>query len=208
MLGMKRRDSWFAMVVAGSAFVAGCGPLGGDRDIAVVDLVAVAKATGQDKVMAEQVAAARRDLATQLARIAGDLEQQLQAEQTRLGGAVAASREREFQQLTAQARQQLAETQALAQQKAQDYQAGIAANYRREIEPVIAELARSRGAAVVLAADARMMWFDGTVDITDEVIAELRSSPVAVQAPGAGVPPDAAPEQGSRDQPSDANETN
>jgi Skp family chaperone for outer membrane proteins len=170
------------MVATGSVFAAGCGSLSGDGDVAVVDLAAVAKATGQDKVMAEQLEAARRELAAQLAQIAGGLEKQLQAEQSRLGGAVAASREKEFQELTAQARQQLTETQALAQQKAQDFQIGLAASYRRAVEPVVAEIARSRGAAVVLVADGTMMWFDAAADITDEVIAELRSRPVTAPA--------------------------
>lgn len=180
------------MLAAVSAAVSGCGPLGGGGDVAVVDLAAVAKATGQDKVMAEQAEAARRELGTQLTQIAGDLEKQLQAEQARLGGAVAASREKEFQQLTAQARQQLAETQALAQQKAQDFQIGLAAGYRRALQPVVADIAKSRGASVVLVSDASMLWLDSAVDITDEVIAELRANPVAVPA-SAGAEPTAGP---------------
>jgi Skp family chaperone for outer membrane proteins len=166
--------------------------LTGDGPVAVVDLAAVAKATGQDKVMAEQLDAARRELGTQLTQIAGDLEKQLQAEQSRLGGAVAAAREKEFQQLTAQARQELAGTQALARQKAQDYQVGLAAGYRRAVQPVVAEIAKSKGAAVVLVSDATMLWFDAAVDITDEVIAELRSNPVTVPA-SAGADPEAKP---------------
>jgi len=180
------------IVAAGSAVVAGCGPLTGGGDVAVVDLAAVAKATGEDKVMAEQVEAARRELGTQLTQIAGDLEKQLQAEQSRLGGAVAASREKEFQQLTAQARQRLAETQALAQQKAQDFQIGLATGYRRAVQPVVADIARSKGAGVVLVSDPTMLWFDPAVDITAEVIAELRANPIAVPAP-AGAAPAAEP---------------
>ena len=141
--------------------------------------------------MAEQVEAARQQLGTQLTGIAGNLEKQLQAEQSRLGGAVAASREKEFQQLTAQARQQLAETQALAQQKAQDYQLGLVAGYRRALQPVVAEIAGSKGAAVVLVADPTMLWFDAAVDITDEVIAEVRANPIAV--PAAGTDPTGSP---------------
>jgi len=185
---MQCRMMLVLLVAAGSAALAGCGRLTGGGDVAVVDLAAVAKATGQDKLMAEQVEAARRDLSTQLTQIAGDLEKQLQAEQSRLGGAVAASREKEFQQLTAQARQQLAETQALAQQKAQDYQIGLVASYRRALQPVVADIAGSKGAAVVLVSDATMLWFDPAVDITADVIAELRANPVSVPAPAGADP--------------------
>jgi Skp family chaperone for outer membrane proteins len=181
------------VMVAGSALVGGCGRLTDGVEVAVVDLAAVAKATGQDKLMEEQVAAARRELAAQLSQIAGNLGKQLEAEQTRLGGAVAASREKDFQQLTAQARQQLAETQALAQQKEQDFQIGVVAGYRRALQPVVAEIARSKGATVVLVSDATMLWFDSAPDITDEVIAELRSRPPVVPSPGQAEPASEAP---------------
>ncbi len=197
---MQCRDFVVRTAAVASVFVSGCGSLSGDSEVVVIDLAAVAKATGQDKAMAEQLEAARRELGTQLAQVAGDLEKQLQVEQTRLGGAVAASREKEFQQLTAQARQQLADTQALAQQKAQDFQVELAANYRRAVEPVAAEIARSRGAAVVLVADATMLWFDSAADITDEVIADLRARPAALALPSVAapepVPP--APEKATR----------
>lgn len=169
-------------VAAAALAGAGCGPLSGKGDVVVLDLAAVAKATGQDKVIEEQMAAARETLAAQLLQIAGDLEKQLQSEQSRRGGAVAAAKEKEFQQLTAQARQQLAQTQALAQQKAQDFQTGLAASYRQAVQPIVAEIARSRGAAVVLVADATMLWFDPATDITAEVIAELRANPVTFPA--------------------------
>lgn len=193
---MKRQKVLASMVAAASVVASGCGPLTGDGAVAVVDLAAVAKATGQDQVMAEQVEAVRRELGTQLSQIAGDLEKQLQAEQARLGGAVAASRAKEFQELTARARQQLAETQALAQQKAQDYQVGIAAGYRRAVGPVAADIAKSKGAAVVLVSDATMLWFDTTADITDEVIAELRSKPVSLPAPAVPGPASERPAPG------------
>jgi len=198
---MQCRKMLVLLVAAGSAVLAGCGRLTGGGDVAVVDLAAVAKATGQDTLMAQQVEAARQELAAQLTQIAGNLEKQLQAEQSRLGGAVAASREKEFQQLTAQARQQLAETQALAQQKAQDYQIGLVAGYRRALQPVVADIAGSKGAAVVLVSDATMLWFDPAVDITADVIAELRANPVSVPAPALADPANeaAAPTPGDPD---------
>jgi Skp family chaperone for outer membrane proteins len=186
MIGGRLRVLYLA--VAGM-MLAACNPFAGRGDVVVLDLAAVAKATGQDKVMEEQMVAARETLAAQLGQIAGDLEKQLQTEQSRRGGAAAAAREQDFQQLAAQARQQLAQTQALAQQKAQDFQMGLAAGYRQAVQPVVTQIAQSRGASVVLVADASMLWFDPDTDITAEVIAELRSKPVTfpTQAP-AGTP--------------------
>ena len=132
--------------------------------------------------------AARIELNTQLTQIAGDLEKKLQDEQVRRGGAAAASRAEGFAQLTALARQQLAQTQAIAQQKAQEFQLGLVSQYRQTVQPVAAEIARSRGASVLLVADPTMLWFESDVDITDEVIAELRARAVAIPEVSAARP--------------------
>jgi Skp family chaperone for outer membrane proteins len=174
----KSRYAALALVLLGG-LVAGCQGRSGSAGVAVIDLVAAARATGQDKAMEAQMESARTELAAQLTQIAGDLEKTLQAEQSRLGGPAKAADSKEFQQLAAQARQQFAQTQALAQKKAQDYQLGLLGGFRQLVEPIAAEIARSRGAGVVLAADPTMMWFEPALDITDEVIAALRARPVA-----------------------------
>jgi Skp family chaperone for outer membrane proteins len=170
--------------------LAGCG--GGSGRVAVIDLAAVAKATGHDRVLDQQLGAARLDLEAQLGQIAGDLEAQLRAEQTRRGGAESAAREREFQTLAAQARQRLLETQALAQRKADQYQLKLVAGYRDLVEPVAREVARSLDAELIVVAGADVLWFDPAIDITDEVIAELRAREPAAPAPGAESEPASA----------------
>lgn len=169
------------------AFLAGammaCDGTTADTRVAVIDLTATAKATGEDLVMEQQMESARAELSAQLTQIAGDLEKRLQSEQTRLGGAAKASGSKEFQQFTAQARQQLAQTQALAQQKVQEYQVGLVSRFRQSVQAVAADIARSRGAGVVLAADSTMLWFEPALDITDEVIAALRAKSVDVAPP-------------------------
>lgn len=162
-----------------AAFAAGCGAGPGDGKVAVLDVAAVAKATGQDVVLNSQAEAARKQLEEQLVQIAADLEKQLQAEQSKRGGPAAAAKEQSFQQLAAQARQQLAQTQLVAQQKAQEYQLELANQYRQSVQPVAEKIARARGAGVILVAGPTMLWFEPTLDITAEVIGELRSSPPA-----------------------------
>jgi len=160
-----------------TVLAAGCGAGPGDGKVAVLDVAAVAKATGQDVVLNSQAEAARKQLEDQLVQIAADLEKQLQAEQAKRGGAAAAAKEQSFQQLTAQARQQLAQTQLVAQQKAQEYQLELANQYRQSVQPVAEKIAKARGASVILVAGPTMLWFEPALDITAEVIGELRSSP-------------------------------
>jgi Skp family chaperone for outer membrane proteins len=192
---MTKKMRLALLVAVAGGLIAGCGQLPGGAGVAVIDLAAIAKATGHDKVMEKQMEAARAELGSQLTQVAGNLEKQLQDEQARLGGAAAAAREKGFQQQAAQARQQLAQTQALAQQKAQEFQIGLAARYREAVQPIAGEMARANGARVLLVSDPSLLWFDAAVDITDEVIAELRANPVQLPPPsGAESAPPAAPD--------------
>ena len=177
-----------ALLISG---LAACSGAPGGGGVAVVDLAAVAKATGHDLVLDQEVAKARQSLEAQLAQVAASLEQQLQVEQTRLGGAAAAAKEQTFQELTAQARLRLAQTQTLAQQKAQEFQAGLVGQYRQALQPVTEKVARIRKARVVMVTDATLLWFEPDADITADVIAELRSNPL--DFPAAPAAPAAAP---------------
>lgn len=160
-----------------AALLAGCsGTPGGG--VAVVDLAAVAKAAGHDQVLDQEVARARQTLESQLGQVAAELEKQLQAEQARLGGPAAAAKEKNYQELTAQARAQLAQTQTLAQQKAQEFQVSLVSQYRQALQPVAEKVARARKARVVLVTDATLLWFEPEADLTADVIAELRARPL------------------------------
>ncbi len=161
--------------------IAACGS--GSGRVAVIDLAATAKATGADRVMEEELAAARADLAGQVTRIADNLGRQLEEEQKRLGGSAAAEKQRDFQSLAAELRQQLLQSQSIAQQKANEFQLKLATRYRTAVEPVAAEIARDRGADLLLVADASVLWVEADIDITDEVIAVLREKPVNFAMP-------------------------
>ncbi len=170
--------------------IAACGS--GSGRVAVIDLAATAKATGADRVMEEELAAARADLAGQVTRIADNLGRQLEEEQKRLGGSAAAEKQRDFQSLAAELRQQLLQSQSIAQQKANEFQLKLAARYRNAVEPVAAEIAKDRGADLLLVADASVLWVDADIDITDEVIAALREKPIDLAGPkpaAAAAPP-------------------
>lgn len=180
-----------AVLISG---LAACSGAPGGGGVAVVDLAAVAKATGHDLVLDQEVARARQNIEAQLNQVAVNLEQQLQAEQTRLGGAAAAAKEKTFQDLTAQARLQLAQTQTLAQQKAQEFQAGLVGQYRQALQPVTEQVARNRKARVVLVTDGTLLWFEPEADLTAAVIAELRSKPLDFPpAPAPAAAPAAEP---------------
>ena len=54
---------------------------------------------------------------------------------------------------------------------------------RQNVKPVAEGIARSQGISVVLETTDNLIWFDASVDITDEVIAEFRSGSSAALEP-------------------------
>jgi Skp family chaperone for outer membrane proteins len=162
--------------------ISGCDglPTGGSGNATsvVIDLEAVAKVTGQDVVIEQKMTAMREELTNQLSVFAADLERQLVEERGKLGDSSDEAAQQNFQQIAAQAQQQLAQQRTLAQQKAQQYQTGLVSDFRKTVEPISAKIASARGAGVILLFDPMMFWFDPSIDITDDVIDALRDQDV------------------------------
>lgn len=159
--------------------IAGCDQLSTGNNAAapttvVIDLEAIAKVTGQDAEIEKRMEVAREELNGQLTGVIAELERQLAEEQAKLGDSPDQAAQQRFQQIATQAQQQLAQQRAVAQQEAQQYQAGLVADFRNTVKPISAEIAAARGANVVLIFDPMMLWFNPSIDITDEVIGALR----------------------------------
>jgi Skp family chaperone for outer membrane proteins len=154
--------------------------------VAVLDLAAVASALGRDDLFREQVQAAGQQLNEQLAALSSSLQTRLREEQAKLGEAPTEAEQRQLQTMLADARRQVQQGQAEARQKAARYQAQLVAQFRGEVQPVAAEVARSHGASAVVLANT-VLWFEPEVDITGEVIDALRARGAAAGAPAAAV---------------------
>lgn len=161
-----------------------------NKGVAVLDLNAVAKATERDQAINQSMESARVDLNAQLTQIAGDLEKQLKDQQDKAGPSPQPVEQQQLQNMAAEAQRQLAEKQQLAQQKAQQLQLELVSEFKRQVQPVAEQIAKSQGAEIVVILDDAILWFDSVVDITDEVIAELRANPLPPIQVTAGVVPD------------------
>ena len=166
------------------ATVTGCNYPGGNT-VAVIDLTAVTKATGVDEVLIGKMEQATAELNAQLSEAAAVLEKQLQEKKGKLGKSASKEQQQEVQQFAVNASQKLQQNKAMAQQKAQQYKVGLLMEWRQQIQPVVKAIADKHNAKVVLVASPSLMMFDDSVDITAEVIAELRANPVAAPAPEA-----------------------
>jgi Skp family chaperone for outer membrane proteins len=172
-----------ALVICSLGMIAGCDQIGaGGSGVAILDLSAVAKATGQDEAIRQQAEAARAELGAQLQQLATNLEQQLAEEREKVGVPPSEAGVQRLQEMTAQARQQINDAQTLAQNQAAQFESTLVTEFRAKVDPLAESIARQRGATAVLAADSYLFWFDPEIDITDEVIAAWRALPADVAA--------------------------
>ncbi len=175
---MKAGFSFILVLVASTFIISGCDQVSiGGSDVVIIDLTAVAKATGQDEVIRLKAEAARNELTVQLQQLIQALDQQLADERAKMGDNPSPEQSQSFQQLNIQARGRLTEAQAQAQAQATQIEQTLVSEFRDSISPLAQEIARGMGASAVLAADPYLFWFDPAVDITDEVIAAWRARP-------------------------------
>jgi Skp family chaperone for outer membrane proteins len=177
---MKSRFKLYLVLVASVLVLGGCNQMpagGGSAGIVVMDLAAIAKATGQDEVIRMEADAARAELGAQLQALAANLEQQISAEREKAGITPSDADAQRLQEITMQALQQINNAQMQAQNQAGQVEGDLVANFREQVSPLAEKIAKEKGASAVLAADAYLFWFDPTADITDEVIAAWRALP-------------------------------
>jgi Skp family chaperone for outer membrane proteins len=150
--------------------------------VAILDLGAVAKALGRDDVFKGQVEAAGKELQQQVTQFTSGLQDKLREEQAKLGDAPTDAERQQLQKLVVDAQRQVQQTQLLARQKAVEFQNQLATQFRIEVQPVAAEVARSKGVSSVLLSNS-VMWFEPAVDITGAVIDAMRARGAAAVAP-------------------------
>ncbi|MGI9291907.1 MAG: OmpH family outer membrane protein [Gammaproteobacteria bacterium] len=157
---------------AAVSLLVGCGHEG---SVAVIDLNAVASATGQDQVIREKAVAARGELQSQLQQVAVNLDQQLAAEAEKIGNSPTAEQEQQLQQMNINARSQLAEIQQRAQVQMGQIDQTLVEEFKDEVRPLAEKIAQSKGAKIIIAQDVSVFWYEPAIDITDEVIAAWRA---------------------------------
>jgi len=176
---------------ASALLLAGCDQQPASSPIAVLDLTAVAEATGEDKAIREKAEAAREGLGTQLQELAASMDKQLVAEREKIGVKPKAEDAQRLQEMTMQARQQINNAQQQAQNEASKIEAQLVEAFRKKVDPLAEKIAREKGAKVLLAADSYLFWHDPAIDITDQVVEAWRALP-ADKAEAASAPAAAA----------------
>ncbi|KPJ89849.1 MAG: hypothetical protein AMJ53_15445 [Gammaproteobacteria bacterium SG8_11] len=156
----------------------GCEKNQSSTDTVVMDLEAIANATGQAAIIKQQIETANEELKSQLNTIADRMNEQLANEKKKIESKPTKNDKLYLEQLTLEANQKMQQAKILASQKSQQYQAALIQKLRQDVSPIAEKIARKRGAKVVLIANSATLWFDPIVDITDEIIGELRANPL------------------------------
>ena len=189
-----------AALVVAATLLSACGHEKSGGGVALMDLTAVARATGQDEVIRLKADANRQEMMAQLQQTAAQLDQQITAERDKYGEELTPEQDQQIQAMTMQARQQLGQLQNQAQAQINQMEQELVNEFRDGVAPLAAEVAQSMGATIILAQDTYVFWYEGEIDITNEVIEawKAKNPPVpadeATQAPAASEGAAAAPE--------------
>ena len=157
--------------------LSGCDQFQSPSNTAILDLDAIANATGHAERIKQQIEQANNELKSQLTTISNKLNEQLTSEKEKMGKKPSKDEKRNMDQLTLLANQKMQQAKVLASQKSQQYKAALIQQLRLSVKPIAESIAKKRGADIVIAANNSTIWFDPTVDITDEIIAEMRAQP-------------------------------
>jgi Skp family chaperone for outer membrane proteins len=143
--------------------------------VVVIDLEAIAEATGEDIVIQQELVAARSEQNSQHSDKAAELEAMLEEEKAKLKASSDPAQQDEFDRVQLEAQQQFAQAQAQAQQESQRFQAGLLNQFHEQVKPVAARVSAKYGAKVIFLADPSTLWFEDSAEITDEVITALKA---------------------------------
>lgn len=179
---MKSRtlQSLAIVAVAGVLFVAlGCfestasEPAKQDPLVVVVDLDEIGKALGLQEEVAAQIRNDEQMLLNRRQQIIAQMQTQIQEKRAEFGEELTEEQQRELAQMNAQAQgivnQINREIQGLAMRNRQVKVAQV----REQIKPFVERIARRHNAKIV-AEKANLFWSDDELDISGDVIAELK----------------------------------
>lgn len=141
----------------------------------VIDLDAVAKATGQSDLMQKELEFANLKLTEQLKLVASELEVEISDKKEKLGKSPSETELKEFQEFTLQAQKQLTNTKNIAVQQSTNFRSDLILRFRNTVREIAEDIALKSGSKLILVSNYETIWFDPSSDITDEVIAIMRA---------------------------------
>jgi Skp family chaperone for outer membrane proteins len=138
----------------------------------VINLGTVSQATGINEQMKQQLQTLNQQFSAEMKQLSEELGKEIEAEKTRLGDSPSAEDEKTLQSLQQQLSKRLMNARSESNAKLAKQRSEITQAFIDSIMLVAQQIAAEQGASIVLKANG-VFWTDGTVDITDEVIARM-----------------------------------
>jgi Skp family chaperone for outer membrane proteins len=179
------RNSWrrfaatatvtLAFVVAVIVSVAAIEPRVGPARIAYVSIQKVAAQSTELQASSKRLQQFRDEKARAIAEKQKAFDA-LRLQVAQLGGVFQASKRAKAQRDEQRARSELQALQNEAQTELQKMQREAQADFQRELSTVVGELAKQRGADIVLNEDVSVVWAHPGMDWTSEVVQRINAS--------------------------------
>lgn len=149
--------------------------------VLVVDLDAVAKATGRQELMQKELEFANLRLSEQLKLVASRLENVVSDEKEKIGEKPSQDEQQQFDAVLLEARKQLQNSKQLALQQANVFRTELILQFRQEVADISQQIAAEKKSQIVMVTNGEALWYDPAADITGEVIAVIRAQPSQTQ---------------------------
>jgi len=163
-----------------SAFVfGGCGPApvsstAPKAGVAFVDLEAAAKRLGRDTVITQELKDAGSALGEQLSTTQKEYQAELERLRQTLGTKPSEADNLKLAELSRNLSLQFQQKQQQAQQELGNKRIALVNRFREEVKPIALKIASGKGlGAVLVKSDIVVLGSDPSLDITDDVVAEL-----------------------------------
>lgn len=158
--------------------------------IAYVVLQRIANESGDGKQATARIQALQQKKTAEI----NDKNKQLQGIQQKLekeGSVMSATAQGDLQKQVERLQLDIQRATQDAQQEIQELQAQLQQDFTRKVEPVLAQVGQEKGLHFIFnGPDSGLVWADGGLDITNEVIKKLDTAPKAqAPAPAATKPP-------------------
>ena len=172
---MMRLTGWCTVALALTALAAsGCN----DTDktsgrVAVVDLDKIATGIGEIKRINEAIAVDVKSARTQLEEFKKNLQAEMDKAAKEIGDTPSEPQKQELAKRRAIASQRLAAATRSTDQQVRARRDAALKGFRDEVTPIAGQVARKKGMSIVLTKVLPVLWNDGAIDITDEVLEEV-----------------------------------
>jgi Skp family chaperone for outer membrane proteins len=171
--------SWLLFVVSFVLAFSGC-DRNKDSDsmsVAIVDLDLIAKRLGRDAQMKQSIEQRQLNLNQQIQSVQSSFLEQLKTKQSEFGDSPSEEQSGLLLAMQREANLKLNSVRQQAQGNMTQFEQSVINQFREEAKPIAQKLAAKKGCKIVLTKNDTVIFsFDSVVDITEDVVAQMKES--------------------------------